>query len=181
MKKKQIVKASEWNTWLEDMGDALLLYARMQTRSEEDAKDVLQDALIQLVKAVNSGSFQGDRSQWKSYTYTAIRHLAMDRGRRETIRSNYAKRQQETLTEGAEETPWLSSDADYDYLREKVEYLLRVLPSEMAEVVTLKIWGEYTFREIAEITKTNLSTVASRYRYAMESLRKELAINPIEL
>lgn len=170
----------DWAAWLDEYGDRLLLYARQQTRREADAEDVLQDALVQLVQAVESGAFQGAREQWSAYAHTAIRHLAMDRGRREEVRRSYAARQQETLSEGEEDCPWLASASDSEYLRRRVEQMLRTLPREMAEVVILRIWGDHTFREIAEMTQTNLSTITSRYRYAMQALRKELEDNPIE-
>lgn len=170
----------DWSAWLAEFGSQLLLYARQQCRSEADAEDVLQEALVQLVHAVEGGSFIGSRDQWRSYAYTAIRHLAMDRGRREQVRRNYATAQQETLSEGEEETPWLSCSADDEYLRRRLEALLRSLPAEFAEVVVLHIWGEHTFQQIADMTGQKLSTITSRYRYALQTLRKELEANPIE-
>lgn len=170
----------DWSAWLAEFGSQLLLYARQQCRSEADAEDVLQEALVQLVHAVEGGSFTGSRDQWRSYAYTAIRHLAMDRGRREQVRRNYATAQQETLSEGEEETPWLSCSADDEYLRQRLEALLRSLPAEFAEVVVLHIWGEHTFQQIADMTGQKLSTITSRYRYALQTLRKELEANPIE-
>ena len=38
----------------------------------------------------------------------------------------------------------------------------------------MKIWGENTFAEIGEILGVSLNTVASRYRYGLERLRKGL-------
>ena len=170
----------DWSSWLAEYGPRLLLYARQQCRSYADAEDVLQEALVQLVHAVEGGSFSGSGSQWSAYAHTAIRHLAMDRGRREQVRRNYAEAQQETLREGEEETPWLSCAADDEYLRKKLEKNLRKLPAEFAEVVVLHIWGEHTFQQIADMTGCKLSTVTSRYRYALQSLRKELELDPIE-
>ena len=172
--------AIDWSAWLAEYGPQLLLYARQQCRSEADAEDVLQDALVQLVHAVEGGTFTGAREQWRSYAYAAIRHLAMDRGRRETVRRNYAVAQQEHLREGEEETPWLSCAADDEYLRARMETLLRNLAPEFAEVVVLHIWGEHTFQQIADMTGNKLSTITSRYRYALQALRKELEANPIE-
>lgn len=172
--------AIDWAVWLKEQGPRLLLYARQQTRREADAEDVLQEALVQLVHAVESCSFRGGPEQWPAYVYTAIRHLAADRGRREEVRRQYAAEQQESLREGEEETPWLSCSADAEYLRCRVEKLLHELPKEFAEVVVLRIWGEHSFREIAEMTHNNLSTITSRYRYAMQALREALEANPIE-
>lgn len=173
-------QAIDWSAWLAEYGPRLLLFARQQCRREADAEDVLQDALVQLVHAVEGGSFSGTVAQWSAYVHTAIRHLAMDRGRREQVRQNYAAAQQETLSEGVEETPWLSCAADDEYLRERLEKLLRKLPEEFSEVVVLHIWSGFTFQQIADMTGTKLSTVTSRYRYALQSLRKELEANPIE-
>lgn len=173
--------APDWSAWLEENGPRLLLFARQQTRREADAEDVLQESLVQLVHAVESGSFNGDASQWLAYAYTAIRHKAMDYGRREEVRRHYAVRQQETLREGEEETPWLTSSADNEYMRLCVEKLLRKLSPEFAEVVILRIWGEHSFQEIADITGNKLATITSRYRYALNALRKELENNPLEI
>ena len=38
----------------------------------------------------------------------------------------------------------------------------------------MKIWGENTFAQIGEILGVSLNTVASRYRYGLERLRKNL-------
>lgn len=169
-----------WDSWLDDHGSRLLLYARQQTRSEADAEDVLQDALVQLVRAVESGDFRGNEGQWYSYALTAIRHRAMDAGRRAQVRRNYAEAQKDNGEGICEETPWLSSGADDEYLRRQVEKLLRKLPPEFAEVVVLKIWDGLTFQQIADTTGVPMPTVCSRYRYALKKMREVLETTPIE-
>ena len=57
---------------------------------------------------------------------------------------------------------------------ERKQALLRAverLPEQQKEVITLKIWGELTFDEIARILDESLNTVASRYRYALQKLK----------
>lgn len=168
-----------WESWLDDHGSRLLLYARQQTRSEADAEDVLQEALVQLVRAVESGDFRGGEGQWYAYALTAIRHRAMDAGRRAQVRRNYVEAQQNSKEGICEETPWLSCGADDEYLRQQVEKLLRKLPPEFAEVVVLKIWDGLTFQQIADTTGVPMPTVCSRYRYALKKMREELELNPI--
>jgi RNA polymerase sigma-70 factor (ECF subfamily) len=46
-------------------------------------------------------------------------------------------------------------------------------------VVTLKIWGELTFEEIAQVLEVPANTAASRYRYGLEALRKTLKGLPV--
>ncbi len=171
----------DWAAWLKEYGPRLFLYARQQARSDADAEDIMQDALVQLVRAVEGGSFMGDSSKWPGYAYSAIRHLAMDRGRREEAHSRHLQRFREGMGTPEYPEPWLESSQDDELLRQQMEALLRSLPSEFAEVVVLRIWGEHTFQQIADMTFTNLSTVASRYRYAMQALRKKLSDNPLPL
>ncbi len=172
----------DWSAWLKEFGPQLFLYARQQARSEADAEDIMQDALVQLVRAVEGGNFNGERSKWPSYVYTAIRHLAMDRGRREEARTRNLQRFRDGMEPEQCEypEPWLRSSSDDEHLRRQMEALLRTLPAEFSEVVVLRIWGEYTFQQIADMTFTNLSTVTSRYRYAMQALRKKLSTNPLQ-
>ncbi len=170
----------DWAAWLKEFGPRLFLYARQQARAEADAEDIMQEALVQLVRAVESGSFRGERAKWPSYVYTAIRHLAMDRGRREDTFRNNLQRYRDDMEAAEYPEPWLQSSADDELLRRQMEALLRTLPAEFAEVVVLRIWGEYTFQQIADMTFTNLSTVTSRYRYAMQALRKKLSEHPLE-
>ena len=51
---------------------------------------------------------------------------------------------------------------------------LAQLPEEQREVVQLKVYMNMTFDEIADFTKVSPNTAASRYRYAVEKLRRVL-------
>ena len=55
-----------------------------------------------------------------------------------------------------------------------IEIALGCLPAEQREVLVLKIWGELTFEEIARQLGVPPNTAASRYRYALAALRREL-------
>lgn len=51
---------------------------------------------------------------------------------------------------------------------------LASLPSEQREIVVMKIDGGLTFAQIAQVLRISSNTAASRYRYAIEKLRKFL-------
>lgn len=169
--------ASAWREWLESHGPKLLLFARQQTRSHEDAKDVFQDALVKLVEKVNSGEFVGGQDAWQPYLYTAIRRLAIDLSRRDDRR----KRREDSVTADAETgqydalQPWFESESSEDETRVQLEDSLKELPKKFSEVILMKIWGDRTFAEIGEILEISQNTAASRYRYGLEALKKSLA------
>jgi RNA polymerase sigma-70 factor, ECF subfamily len=48
------------------------------------------------------------------------------------------------------------------------------LPRDQREVLVMKIWNELTFAEIGETLGISQNTAASRYRYALASLKKVL-------
>jgi len=54
----------------------------------------------------------------------------------------------------------------------ELEAALKTLSDKESEVVVLSVWSGMSFAEIAEVTECSKSTAASRYRYALEKLRK---------
>ena len=52
---------------------------------------------------------------------------------------------------------------------------LDLLPEEQREVLVMKIWNELTFVEIASALEISQNTAASRYRYALAALKKNLS------
>jgi len=61
-----------------------------------------------------------------------------------------------------------------------IEKTLQALPCEQKEVVIMKIWGGLTFEGIAEALTISANTAASRYRYALASLRRSLPQEHVE-
>ncbi|MBK1881719.1 sigma-70 family RNA polymerase sigma factor [Luteolibacter pohnpeiensis] len=168
--------ANAWRAWLEENGPKLFLFARQQTRSTEDAQDVLQDALVKLVEKLRSGEFVGGQESWMPYLYTSIRRLAIDLSRKDDRR----KRREDNVSADQEAEqrdafhPWFESDASDDETRSQLEESLKDLPAKFSEVIVLKIWGEKTFAEIGETLQISQNTAASRYRYGLEALKKQL-------
>lgn len=169
--------ASAWREWLEAHGPKLLLFARQQTRSQEDAKDIFQDALVKLVAKVRSGEFVGGQESWMPYLYTAIRRLAIDLSRRDDRRKRREDNVSADIATDQYETfhPWFESDSSDDETRSQLEDGLKELPEKFAEVIVMKIWGERTFAEIGETLGISQNTAASRYRYGLEALKRNLS------
>ncbi|MCH7226789.1 RNA polymerase sigma factor [Haloferula sp. A504] len=169
--------ASDWKAWLDENGPRLLLFARQQTRSHQDAEDLLQDALVKLIDKLESGQFSGGQEAWMPYLYTTLRRLSIDLGRRDDRR----KRREDVSHGGIDldksegEHPWFAGDESDEETRAQIEAGLKELPDKFSEVILMKIWGERTFAEIGEALEISPNTAASRYRYGLEALRKKLS------
>jgi RNA polymerase sigma-70 factor, ECF subfamily len=166
-----------WREWLAEHAPRLVLFARQQSRSSEDAEDIVQDALVKLVEKLDAGEFVGGQEAWMPYLYTTIRRLSIDLGRRDDRR-----RRREDVVGGEAEIeqrevfhPWFESESSDDETRTLLEAGLKELPPKFAEVVVMKIWGERTFAEIGEALEISPNTAASRYRYGLEALKKKLS------
>ncbi len=172
----QPAAASEWREWIEVHGPKMFLFARQQTRSYEDAQDVLQDAFVKLVEKIRNDEFVGGTESWQPYLYTTIRRLAIDLSRKDDRR----KRREDAAGHDEEEAshesfhPWFDSGSSDDETRGQLEAKLKELPEKFAEVIVMKIWGERTFAEIAETLGISQNTAASRYRYGLEALKRSL-------
>lgn len=166
-----------WREWLQEYGPRVLLFARQQSRSPQDAEDIFQEALVRLVEKLNANDFTGGQEAWLPYLFTSVRRLAIDHGRRNDRR----KRREETVSVETEQEqrdefhPWFDGEAADEETRELLEEGLKELPPKFAEVIVMKIWGEKTFAEIGEELEISQNTAASRYRYGLEALKRKLS------
>ena len=147
-----------WRTWLESHARRFLLFARDQTRSEADAQDVLQDALVEGWR--RGGGTTPDHA----LVFATIRRRAIDLGRRNDRRE---------LRELAA-PEWFQAPVGEPAQDDELERAVKALPAHLREVVVLKTWSELTFQQIADTLGIPLNTAASRYRYALQHLRSAL-------
>lgn len=151
-----------WRDWLDENAERFLLFARQQTRRECDAEDVLQDSLVETWEKA------GYAAPPAALVFATIRRRSIDLGRSNSSR----ERREQNATP---DDPWLEPDPGADDDTRLLEAAVRELKFELAEVVSLKIWGGLTFREIAHTLDIPQNTAASRYRYALAELRKSLS------
>jgi len=155
-----------WRQWFHQHGPRLLLCARLWTRSVADAEDVVQEAFVRFWR--HQRQLGGEP---QALLITSIRRVAVDLGRREDRRA--AREQQAEEVSGSMEPFFESLVEDRERVL-LVEAALRGLPPEQREVLVLKIWGELTFEQIAGQLAVSPNTAASRYRYALAALRRDL-------
>lgn len=157
-----------WKEWFQENASRLIAYARQRSQSNEEAEDVVQDALVKL------WHYQEERGHVPPdlpLAFSVLRYLGLDRGRR---KGRTERRDQKIVQFQIGDDLWLDTPAEdreeAEILRQEVDQL----PEKLREVLTLKIWGGLTFAEIGEMLSLSNNTAASRYRYALEQLQKKL-------
>jgi RNA polymerase sigma-70 factor (ECF subfamily) len=152
-----------WHEWVEEHARAFLLYARQQSRTDEDARDILQDALAEAW-----GKSPG-RLPDRAVVFATIRRRAIDLGR------SIDRRQKREIAAHEGRADWFQQDFTAGDTRACLAAAVQELPDDLREVVVLRIWGDLTFPAIAQLTGVPCATATSRYRYALEHLRGHLA------
>jgi RNA polymerase sigma-70 factor, ECF subfamily len=152
----------DWESWVHQHAPRLLLYARQQTRTEADAQDLVQEAMVECWECQHE-----EAPPPLARVFATIRRRAIDLARSETRRN----RREATVFETYPRC-WFDTTPEERESNELIDRAMRQLPEIIREVITLKIWGGLTFAEIAELTGIPLNTAASRYRYGLIELRK---------
>jgi len=148
-------------------GPALLRTAQTLTGSRAEAEDVVQETLVGLVR---SRAHLPQIENFTAYLFTTLRHAAR---RQIELRDRERRRARDWVDHAAERFDANASTHEPDE-QEHLRRAVARLPLEQREVIALKLDAGLTFREIAEQLSMNPNTVASRYRYAMQSLREML-------
>lgn len=151
---------ADWRIWLEEHGAKLWLFARQKARSEADAEDLMQEAIIEAARKFNG-------LPTPSLVFGLIHRRAIDWARREDRR---AAREGTVLNDAP--VTWFDVTSEQRERAQFIQEALNKLPESQREVITLKIWAGLTFSEIAEALGIPANTAASRYRYGLESLRQ---------
>ncbi len=141
--------------------DRLFGWLAVHLRSAADAEDVVQETFVRLA-----------RSRKKLRRVENLTAYVFSIARNEVARlRKRASREQSLVRESNE------ADADTAHLVEQAELVERALgrlANEQREIVELKLYGDLTLREIAEVTGLPAGTVATRYRAALVKLREVL-------
>jgi RNA polymerase sigma-70 factor, ECF subfamily len=142
-----------------ELGPALLAYARSIVRSRAEAEDALQQVFVKLM-APDAVLPREPRP----YLFRAVRNTCLNRRRS-------ASRQTTPPLEVMFEAPDGRRDLALDLQKELAE-----LPDEQREIVMLRVWGEMTIEEAAQVLEIPANTAASRYRYALAKLRARFGV-----
>jgi RNA polymerase sigma-70 factor (ECF subfamily) len=159
---QDVATDENWKTCFCQLAPGLVLFARQWTRSPADAEDIVQEAFVRFWRTQRDISNRG-------LLYATVRSIALDFLRRDNRRT----RRESTAMEDVDQTSQPVFEVEDESQRELVA-ALDGLPREQREVLTLKIWNDLTFAEIASALEISQNTAASRYRYALAALKKNI-------
>lgn len=160
--------STAWKQWLAEHGPRLLLFSRSWSQSREDAEDLVQEAVLRM------WHYQADKGGGPPdlpLVYSTIRFCGLNHHRGETRRK---KRENSVIYLHDFQDVWLDPLMEEDEEALIMRDAVQSLSDKLREVVIMKFWGGLTFAQISEALAISPNTAASRYRYALEQLARDL-------
>lgn len=143
----------------------LLCYAYYRLGNEADAQDAVQDAFLRMTQKLSDSS--GEIGNLKCYVFRILSNLCSSRMAHDyRVRTISIDNQLNVAATGEED------NREEEFKR--ISRLLDTIPEEQAEVIKLRIYGNNSFAEIAEILSVPLPTVKSRFLYGLTKLRQAM-------
>jgi RNA polymerase sigma-70 factor, ECF subfamily len=133
--------------------------------SREDAEDVVQEVFLATIRSRERLNTVRDLP---AYLFVSLQRAAGRCAQRRTRATPVSPTAVEEAVAPVEKS--VSDNPNWHRLQQAI----RSLPEEQREVLTLKIDGELTFAQIAQIVGVSISTAASRYQYALRKLKSSL-------
>lgn len=145
------------------------------------AEDLFQEAFLKMIRTIKSGQYS-EQGKFLPWAMRVAHNLCMDHFRK--VRHDVPI----ILPDGrdlSEILPLATGDASEALERrqthETIRQLIERLPDEQREVITLRIYGDQSFKEIADLTGVSINTALGRMRYALINLRKMITDNRLIL
>ncbi|MDT0644015.1 sigma-70 family RNA polymerase sigma factor [Zunongwangia sp. F363] len=136
------------------------------------AEDVFQETFIKVINTLKRGKYN-EEGKFLPWVMRIAHNLVIDHFRRN-------KRMPKFENNGDFNIFSVLSDSGLnaenqlikDQIENDVQELIKELPEDQLEVLTMRIYKDMSFKEISERTGVSINTALGRMRYALINLRK---------
>jgi RNA polymerase sigma-70 factor (ECF subfamily) len=155
------------------------IYSKMADRDVAD--DVFQDTFIKVIKTLKSNSYN-EEGKFLPWVMRISHNLIVDHYRKNKKMPMLRETEEFSIFSVLTDT---SMNAEGRIITEVIEKdlrkIIKQLPDDQREVLTMRIYQDLSFNEIAELTGVSINTALGRMRYALMNLRKLIEKNQIIL
>ncbi len=172
---KQFVEgdSTSFETLLNKYKDRVFTYIIMIVKDDDLANDIFQDTFIKVMTSLRKKKYE-DRGSLISWIIRISHNLIIDHYRKEkrlpTISND--ENEYDLFNDRCLSDRNIEDVIIQNQIQKDVRNLIDTLPFEQKQVVLLRLFGDLSFKEIAEITNVSINTALGRMRYALINLRK---------
>lgn len=145
-------------------------------KDKELTEDFFQDTFIKVIQSLKSANYS-EEGKFLPWVKCIARNLVMDHFRK----SKQMRFVPEIVGEDGEKLDIFSridvkdenrTPQERKHIRREMRKLIRQLPYEQREVLILRTYYDFSFKEVAEMTNTTINTCLGRMRYALLNIKK---------
>lgn len=148
-------------------------YIRHTVKDIDLANDIFQETFVKAITTIRQGRYE-DNGKFGAWLNRVAHNLIIDHFRRnknENTVSNDSAEQDllnnKDLCEGSIEDSIMQLQLTKD-----IRKMIHTLPEEQRRVLTMRIYRDMSFKEIAEETGVSINTALGRMRYALRNMRR---------
>ncbi|MGB0845234.1 MAG: RNA polymerase sigma factor [Thiolinea sp.] len=178
-KESDLNSAAMMNRFLQSVERRAFVTARMATQDEEEALDIVQDAMLKLAQKYGNRP----ESEWGALFNTILHSRINDWYRRRTVRNRWrvffgvdSEGNDQAPDEKIPQTlfPEPERQMSSDMLGEHLSHLIGNLPLRQQQALILRAWEGYNISQTAQIMKCSEGSVKTHYSRAIHGLRESL-------
>ncbi|MEI7509766.1 MAG: sigma-70 family RNA polymerase sigma factor [Flavobacterium sp.] len=155
------------------------IYSKINDRDLAD--DIFQDTFMKVIKTLKSNSYN-EEGKFLPWVMRISHNLIMDYFRKNQKMPMVRETDEFSIFSILQETsPNIEKRIISELIEKDLQKIINELPEDQREVLTMRIYQDYSFNEIAELTGVSINTALGRMRYAIINLRKVIEKNQIIL
>jgi RNA polymerase sigma-70 factor (ECF subfamily) len=155
------------------------IYSKVADR--DISEDIFQDTFIKVIKTLRKGSYH-EEGKFLPWVMRISHNLIIDHFRKSNrIPIFDSKDEFDIFQIIGDDVPNIESNMIDKQVVEDLKKLIIELPEDQREVLTMRLYKDMSFKEIAEVTGVSINTALGRMRYAVINIRKLIEENQIVL
>lgn len=150
-------------------------YINSKIKDVDVSNDILQETFIKVFKVLKNGKYV-EKGKFLSWVLRISHNLVMDYFRNKKRSKIIFEKDLNCLIANMncgfeqKQKKMLSDET----IRKVLSKMIDKLPQEQKEIVNLRFFQNYSFREIAEINNISINTALGRVRYSIINLKNEM-------
>ena len=155
------------------------IYSKVADR--DISEDIFQDTFIKVIKTLRKGSYH-EEGKFLPWVMRISHNLIIDHFRKSNRIPIFENKDEFDIFQIiGDDVPNIESNMIDKQVVEDLKKLIVELPEDQREVLTMRLYKDMSFKEIAEVTGVSINTALGRMRYAVINIRKLIEENQIVL
>lgn len=146
------------------------IYSKVFDR--DTAEDIFQETFIKVIKTLKRGMYN-EEGKFLPWVMRIAHNLVIDFFRKNNRIPTFDNSEEfdifQLISDG---NPTAEKTMIEEQVVEDLQNLIHQLPDDQKDVLTMRLYKDMSFKEIAESTEVSINTALGRMRYAIINLRK---------